>query len=88
MSLYKTVLSTSIICSTLLFTACTSSKSGPRQPKPMDTHGKSLVFIKGAEDGCTTANGDYSKDHDAFNNDIEYHKGWFAGRKYCEVRSG
>ena len=88
MSLYKIILSASIISSALLFTACTNSKTGPKVPKPMNTSGKSPVFIKGAEDGCDTANGNYTKDHDAFNSDIEYHEGWFAGRKYCEVRSG
>ncbi len=54
----------------------------------MDTRGKTETYIRGAEDGCTTANGDYTKNHDDFNNDIEYHEGWFAGRKYCEIRHG
>jgi len=51
----------------------------------MDTHGKSAEFIRGAEDGCATANGDYTKDHEAFNTNVQYHEGWFAGRRYCQL---
>ena len=79
---------TALLCSVLLFTACSSAKKGPQPRKAMDTSGKSEAYILGAEDGCTTANGDYTKNHDAFNNDMEYYDGWFAGRRYCEVRTG
>ena len=88
MSFYKTVLTAGIISTALLFTACSHSKPTPRRPKPMDTSDKSPNFILGAEDGCTTAKGDYTKNHDAFNSDVEYHEGWFAGRRYCEIRRG
>ena len=81
MLLNKALFYTAIISAMLIFTACASSHKGP---KPMDTRGKSPIYIKGAEDGCDTAKGDYTKDHDAFNNSIDYHEGWFAGRSYCQ----
>jgi hypothetical protein len=52
----------------------------------MDTRGKSPSFVKGAEDGCDTAKGDYTKNHKAFNDDADYNEGWFAGRSYCQAR--
>ena len=88
MSFHKIALAAIILSSTLLFTACSRSNPTLKGPKPMDTRGKTETFIRGAEDGCATANGDYTKNHDDFNNDIEYHEGWFAGRRYCEIRHG
>jgi len=51
------------------------------QPKftPTDIH----MYQKGYDDGCQTANGDYSKNHKLFNNDFDYHEGWFSGRRKC-----
>jgi len=88
MSINKTMISAVMIVSVLMFGACSSTHKGPKFKKPMDTSGKSSVYVRGAEDGCTTANGDYTKNHEDFNNNIEYHEGWFAGRRYCEVRNG
>lgn len=87
MSLHRLFIRAGIIGVVLMLTACSSSNNdvGPRKPKPMDTSGKSPNFISGAEDGCETAKGDYSKNHEAFNNDIDYHEGWFAGRGYCQA---
>ena len=85
MSFYRLLFSAGIISSALLFTACSSSHRGPAPRKPMDTHGKSAEYVRGAEDGCATANGDYTKDHEAFNADVQYHEGWFAGRRYCQL---
>lgn len=84
MSFRKIALSIGIITSMFLVTAC-SHNSGPKRKKPMDVRGKSAIYVKGAEDGCATANGDYTKDHDAFNSSIDYHEGWFAGRSYCQI---
>ena len=84
MSFRNILLSTGIVISMMTFSAC-SNHHGPRVKKPMNTRGKSPIYIRGAEDGCATANGDYTKDHDAFNNDMDYHEGWFAGRSYCQV---
>ena len=57
-----------------LFTACTSS-----DPVLPDT----VSFAQGKKDGCTTATGDYTKNSDAFQMDVDYKNGWFYGRKNC-----
>lgn len=54
--------------------------------KPVDTFGKSEQFRLGAYDGCLTADGKYTKNHNAFNTNLEYYNGWFAGRRNCEGR--
>ncbi|HHH37427.1 MAG TPA: hypothetical protein ENK77_02295 [Epsilonproteobacteria bacterium] len=88
MSTNKRMISVVMIVNILMLGACSSTHKGPKFKKPMDTSGKSPVYVRGAEDGCATANGDYTKNHEDFNNNIEYHEGWFAGRRYCEVRNG
>jgi len=85
MSYYKSLFIAGLVGTALLLSACTSSQRGPAPRKPMDTRGKSAEYVRGAEDGCATANGDYSKDHDAFNSNMQYHEGWFAGRRYCQI---
>jgi hypothetical protein len=85
MSSRQSIILSGLLAGALLLSACSSSHRKPAPRKPMDTHGKSEIFIRGAEDGCATANGDYTKDHDAFNTNLEYHEGWFAGRRYCQV---
>ncbi len=76
-----------VLTTALLFTACSSSQPGVPEPyKPLDLTNRTEGFTAGAHDGCETANGDYRKDHDAFNTDIEYHEGWFAGRRNCQGR--
>ena len=58
-----------------MVTACTSSGSNLEKQTPS--------FQAGAKDGCATASGEYTKNSTAFNNDSEYHNGWFHGRKKC-----
>jgi hypothetical protein len=71
------IINVSLIAATsLLFTACTSSNT----PAPVV---QSPSFKLGAQDGCTTASGAYTKNSEAFNNDKEYQNGWYAGRKNC-----
>lgn len=61
----------------MAFVACTSSASiAPSLP---DT----LSFIEGKKDGCATATGEYTKNYDAFDMDVDYKSGWFYGRKEC-----
>jgi hypothetical protein len=47
--------------------------------------GKQLpdIYKKGINDGCTTAKGYYRKSHTLFNNNQNYHDGWFLGRNRC-----
>ena len=40
---------------------------------------------QGIEDGCQTAQGNYSKVHKLFNDNKEYQKGWFIGRNRCNI---
>ncbi len=60
-----------------LFVAC-----GPKNK--INLTDKSGLYKDGLKDGCTTAEGNYSKDRDAFNHFADYHEGWFHGRQYCE----
>ncbi len=76
-----------LLTSFILLTACGSSKKRAPQPyRPLDLRGQSESFISGANDGCETAYMKYEKDHEAFNNDFQYNKGWWAGRHNCEGR--
>jgi len=44
---------------------------------------RTASFKRGVVDGCTTAAGDYRKDHKAFNSDQNYRVGWGDGRLQC-----
>jgi len=52
-----------------------------QEPAFTPTHTK--IFQQGYKDGCKTANGIYTKNHKLFNNNLDYHEGWFSGRKKC-----
>jgi len=64
-----------IATSAFFFSACTGSG--------VDMAKQSPSFQNGATAGCETAKGAYTKDHTAFNADMEYQNGWFYGRKKC-----
>jgi hypothetical protein len=84
----KTYAAILLLISFILLTACGSSRKVAPQPyRPLDLRGQSESFISGANDGCETAVEKYKKDHDAFNYDGEYNKGWWAGRRNCEARA-
>jgi len=71
----SSIIKYTIIASTLLLSAC-SQPSIPPLPK-------SEAFQAGEKDGCSTAQGTYTKDSERFKNDADYHNGWFEGRKVC-----
>ena len=48
-----------------------------------DLAGRGPEYRKGAEDGCRTAEGNYTKDSAAFRGSELYKEGWFAGRSGC-----
>ena len=50
----------------------------------LDLSSKSNIYKKAFQDGCTTAEEKYTKNHHLFKNNQEYYNGWFAGRQYCE----
>jgi hypothetical protein len=66
----------SLTTTLLILGGCTSSTPSyhPQNQK---------VYKKGFDDGCKTANGDYTKSHHLFNDNLDYHEGWFSGRKEC-----
>ena len=71
----KILLKISLVLTTIfLITACTSS-----EPVLPDTPS----FKKGNQDGCTTAQGTYTKNSELFRNDADYQDGWFYGRRHC-----
>jgi hypothetical protein len=75
------------IVSLILMSACSSNKQATTQSyTPLNLKGKSKSFIAGARDGCETAYIKYKKNHEAFNNDYQYNKGWWLGRRNCEGR--
>jgi len=41
-------------------------------------------FKQGVRDACKTADGDYTKDHQMFRNDVSYRVGWEDGRLKCK----
>lgn len=58
----------------MVFIACTgSAPTLPDTPR----------FTEGKKDGCATAKGEYTKNYDAFDMDVDYKNGWFYGRKNC-----
>lgn len=69
------ILLASIMLSGIFFTACTSSIP--------HVEPKSLMYTQGETDGCTTAQGSYTKNSENFRNNTDYQEGWFSGRKNC-----
>lgn len=64
-----------LVVSNIFFAACTSSTIPMVSQNPM--------YKLGQEDGCSTANGTYTKSRENFRNNTEYANGWFDGRKNC-----
>ena len=71
----------------LFFPACTSSTSPSYNSyiyKGINFGlNRNEAFKKGVHDGCTTASGVYTKNHEAFNQDRSYRDGWGDGRLLC-----
>ncbi len=44
---------------------------------------KSPSYQQGEQDGCKTAQGEYTKSSELFRTDPDYENGWFAGRREC-----
>jgi len=47
---------------------------------------RNAEYRAGVVDGCRTADGDYSKNHERYRVDIDYHDGWEHGRLHCKSR--
>ena len=88
--LHRTSISFFIIGSVLFYlTGCSSGKESVNQ---YGYHHSGIYFGKnfsanyqqGIMDGCTTSKGRHTKSHTLFNNDQNYHDGWFLGRNRCK----
>ncbi len=71
----KATLLTCITSLVFLVSGCGSTTAAPIIKSPN--------YHLGEQDGCATAKGTYSKDSTLFQNDSDYEKGWFAGRRNC-----
>ncbi len=76
----------------LLLAGCASTSTHSAQLKYLGGYtcsgisfGKNLspLYKRGVRDGCQTAKGYYTKSHRLFNDDVDYYRGWFAGRRRC-----
>ncbi len=47
---------------------------------------RSETFKQGVQDGCATAAGTYTKNHDLFRADTDYKIGWEEGRLKCGTK--
>ncbi len=72
----------------LLLTACTSSEVAPANAYIYNGINfgadRNADFKQGVRDACRTADGDYTKDHNKFNNNESYKIGWEDGRLQCK----
>ena len=84
----KTLLNTALITTGLLLTACTSS--GVSMENAYIHNGinfgsdRNADFKHGVRDACRTADGDYTKNRELFNNNESYRIGWEDGRLQCK----
>ena len=80
----KILLNTAAIVAGLLLTACTSSgvsmENGYMHNGINFGADRNDDFKQGVRDACKTADGDYTKDHNLFNNNTSYRIGWEDGR--------
>ncbi len=88
MKQFKLLSISAILVSGLLFTACTSST--PSLENAYIYNGinfgsdRDESFKHGVKDACHTADGDYTKNHELFNNNESYRIGWEDGRLQCK----
>jgi len=86
---------TTAIATGLLLSACTSSSLSNSAPSVSGGDAyiynginfgadRDASFKKGVQDACKTADGDYTKDHNLFNNNESYKIGWEDGRLQCK----
>ncbi len=84
----KILLTTTSIAIGLLLTACTSSGVSLENAYIYNDinfgSDRDTSFKHGVRDGCRTSDGDYTKDHNLFNNNASYKVGWEDGRLQCK----
>ena len=84
----KTLITTSAIVTGFLLSACTSSSMTLEDDYIYQGinfgSDRDASFKKGVQDACRTAGGNYTKDHNKFNNNESYRIGWEDGRLQCK----
>jgi len=45
---------------------------------------RDAAYRQGVKDGCRTSDGDYTKNHAAYETGESYHTGWEDGRLHCK----
>ena len=85
----KILLATMLTATGLLLSACTSSALPPLGEAYIYNginfgSDRDASFKHGVRDGCKTSDGDYTKDHNLFNNSESYKVGWEGGRLQCK----
>ncbi len=75
-----------------LFVACVGSPKTPMTNEFVyDGYNfganRDMSYKAGVIDGCKTASGDYSKNHEKFKDNVDYHDGWEHGRLKCKGSS-
>jgi len=48
---------------------------------------RDAAYRQGVKDGCRTSDGDYTKNHAAYETEESYHMGWEHGRLHCKGAS-
>ncbi|MCD6212212.1 MAG: hypothetical protein J7J02_04430 [Sulfurovum sp.] len=86
----KTLITSTAIAAGFLLSACTSSALPPLSGGNAYIYNginfgsdRDASFKHGVRDGCRTSDGDYTKDHNLFNNSESYKTGWEDGRLQC-----
>ena len=84
----KTFLIGNFIAAGIFLSACTSSSVEHENDYIYQGMNfgpdRDIDFKKGVRDACHTADGDYTKDHQMFKNNINYRVGWEDGRIHCK----
>jgi len=83
----KIFLSLMAVASGLILAACTSSEPSLENAYMYNGmnfgYDRDASFKHGVQDGCKTATGAYTKNHELFNNNESYKFGWGEGRIKC-----
>ena len=80
--MWKATILTGVTIFLFSLNGCGTVTTGGPAPAAVDSPG----YKAGYQDGCTTAHGEYTKNHELFKNDRDYYDGWFAGRSGCQEK--
>ncbi|MEA3417963.1 MAG: hypothetical protein U9Q90_01095 [Campylobacterota bacterium] len=87
MTYTKLTMMTLSLAATFLLGACAGSGPGKNDFVHQGHNfgaDRDANYKTGVEDGCTTAGGNYAKNHEKFNENESYRIGWENGRMHCK----